>query len=65
MIPVFRVQKLTKEIPVLKVLGVIRLTLVLEVEKLIKGTLEQKDLRMMKVIQDHRSYLVVVILQTF
>ena len=56
---------MTKEIPVLKVLGVIKLTLVLEVEKLIKGTLEHKDLRVRKVIQDHRSYLVVVILQAF
>ena len=56
---------MTKEIPVLKVLGVIKMTLVLEVEKVIKGSLEHKDLRVMKVIQDHRGHLVAVILQTF
>ena len=50
---VLRVQKVTKETPVLKV------------PMVIKGTLEHRDLNLIKVIEGHRGHLVVVILQTF
>ena len=37
---------------------------VLEVEMVIKGTLEHRDPNVIKVIEDQRGYLVVTILQT-
>ena len=37
MITILRARKVTKEIPVHKVLGVIKMTLVLDVEKVIEG----------------------------
>ena len=39
--------------------------MVLEVEMVIKGTLEHRDLNLIKVVEGHRGHLVVVILQTY
>ena len=42
-----------------------KLTVVLEVEMVKKGTLEHRDLHVIKVIEGHRGHLVVASLQTF
>ena len=56
---------MTKKTLVLKVPKVIKLPAVLEVEMVIKGTLEHRDPNVIKVIVGHRGHLVMVILQTF